>query len=90
MDNKDLRNLLLQLHNEIENAQAVDEQDTELLQHLEGDINSLLARSGKNPARVQPSTVDRLELALSRFEITHPSLTVAISKVLDSLSGAGV
>jgi hypothetical protein len=95
MDNKNSLELLQQLHDEIENTQAVDEKGSELLRDLEGDIRALLARSEENsaqlhPARLHPSIVQRLHGALNHFEVTQPELTMLISKLLDSLSNAGI
>ncbi len=90
MDNKDLRKLLQQLHDEVENTQTVDEQDSELLRDLDGHIRTLLDRSEENPVQVQPAFVGRLEETFYRFEVSHPRLTTLVSKVLDSLSNAGI
>jgi len=90
MDNKELRKLLDQLHDEIKNTRAVDEKGSELLRDLEGDIRTLLERSEENPVQLHPSIVQRLESALNHFETTHPDLTMLISKMLDSLSNAGI
>jgi hypothetical protein len=90
MDNQELRKLLDQLHHEIKNTQAVDEKGSKLLRDLDGDINELLERSEENSVQVQLSIVQRLESALSHFEVTHPNLTTLISKLLDSLSNAGI
>ena len=90
MDNKELRKLLDQLHDEIKNTRAVDEKGSELLRDLEGDIRTLLERSEENPIQLHPSIVQRLEGALNHFETTHPDLTMLISKMLDSLSNAGI
>jgi len=90
MDDKELRKLLHQFHDEIENTRTVDEKGSELLRDLEGDIRDLLERSGESPLQVHPPIVERLESALLHFEVTHPSLTTLISKLLDSLSGAGI
>ena len=90
MDNNELRTLLHQLHDEIENTLTVDETGSELLRDLEGDISALLERSGENPVQVHPSIVQRLESALSHFEVTYPDLTTVISKLVDSLSHAGI
>jgi hypothetical protein len=90
MDNKELRKLLDQLHDEIKNTRAVDEKGSELLRDLEGDIRTLLERSEENPVQLHPSIVQRLEGALNHFETTHPDLTMLISKMLDSLSNAGI
>jgi hypothetical protein len=40
--------------------------------------------------QLHPSIVQRLEGALNHFEVTHPDLTTMISKLLDSLSNAGI
>ena len=90
MENEELRKLLHQLHDEINNTQTVDEKGSEMLRELEGDIHALLERSGESPVPVHPSVFQRLESALKHFEVTHPDLTTAISRVLDSLSNAGI
>ena len=90
MDNTELRKLLDLLHDEINSTRAVDEKGSELLRDLEGDIRSLLERSQGNPVQLHPSIVQRLEGALDHFEASHPDLTMLISKLLDSLSNAGI
>ena len=90
MDNKKSRELLQQLHDEINNTQTVDEEGSELLRDLDGDIRELLERSEEQQMQLHPSVIQRLESALSHFEVTHPELTTLISKVVDSLSSAGV
>lgn len=90
MDNKKSRKLLQHLHDEIKKNRAVDEKGSALLRDLEGDIRALLERSEGSPVQVHPSIVQRLQGALDHFEATHPDLTMLISKLLDSLSNAGI
>jgi len=90
MENEELRKLLQQLHEEIKKTQTVDEKGTELLTDLDEDIHALLERSEDNISPIQPSITQRLDAALLHFEVTHPSLTVMISKLLDTLSNAGI
>jgi hypothetical protein len=90
MDNEEHRKLLQQLHDEINNATTVNETDVELLRDLEGDIRALLARTVESPVEYHPGFVQRLEGALARFEVAYPDLTKLISKLLDSLSSAGI
>jgi hypothetical protein len=90
MDDKELREQLHQLQDEIINTRTVDEQGSQLLRDLERNINALLERSGEDPLQVYPSVVQGLESALGHFEVTHPELTNLISKLLDSLSNAGI
>jgi hypothetical protein len=90
MDNKKSRKLLQQLRDEINNTQTVDKKGSELLKDLDGDIRALLERSREIPVQLHPSIVERLEVAIDHFEVTHPELTTLISSVLDSLSKAGI
>jgi len=90
MDNHELRKLLNQLHDEIKNTRVVDEKGSELLRDLDGDIRALLERSEADPLQLHPSIVHRLQGALNNFETTHPDLTMMISRLLESLSNAGI
>lgn len=90
MDDNDSRKLLQQLHDEINNLQMVDENSSDLLRDIDGDIRTLLERSGEHSMPVHPTVIGRLEDAVDQFEVTHPELTALISKVLDSLSIAGI
>ena len=51
MDNKIDRELLQQLHDEINNTQTVDEKGKELLRDLDGDIRALLERADETQRR---------------------------------------
>ena len=90
MENKEFRDLLSELHAEIENTQEVDEKGLELLRHIKEDITTLLERSEENPSPTNPSFSRNLENTISHFEVTHPSLTGLISKLLESLSSSGI
>jgi hypothetical protein len=90
MDDQELRSLLEQLHNEIERSETVDEKERELLQHLGADIRALLARSEGEENSAEPTVVKRLEDAVDQYEITHPDLTMLLSKLLAILSNAGI
>lgn len=90
MENEELRKLLQQLHDEIKNTRTVDEKGTELLTDLDEDIHALLERSDDNSSPIHPSIIQRLDAVLLHFEVTHPDLTVMISKLLDTLSNAGI
>jgi ElaB/YqjD/DUF883 family membrane-anchored ribosome-binding protein len=90
LDDKELRKLLDQLHDEINNTKTIDDKGRELLSDLESDIHALLERSGSTPEQSQSTLVQRLESALDHFEVTHPDLTMLISRLLESLSNAGI
>jgi len=90
MDEQDLRKLLEQLHAEIEHTSSVDEKGRELLRDLGSDIDDLLARSKEDQTQVQQSLIGRLEESIQYLEVTHPTLTNTLSKLMESLSNAGI
>ena len=90
MDNKELSKLLLQLLDQIKNAQAVDGEGKKLLRDLEGDIHALIEHSEEMPLQMHSSGVQNLESALTHFEVTHPEMTLLISRLLNFLSNSGI
>jgi hypothetical protein len=90
MDTDELRKLLHQLHDEIEATQTVDEKGGELLRDLDRDIRALLERSDQDLTDEHRSLIQNLEGTLNHFEVAHPSLTLMISRLMDSLSSAGI
>jgi len=90
MDNQELRKLLEQLDSEIEQTKSVDEKGRELLRDLATDITDLLARSDEGRAEPQTSLLGRLEDSISYLEVTHPTLTQTLARVLETLSNAGI
>jgi hypothetical protein len=90
MDEQGLRTLLEQLHAEIEHTQSVDEKGRDVLRDLGSDIRELLARSEADQTQAEQSLLGRLEESISYLEVTHPTLTNTLSKILESLSNAGI
>ena len=85
MTEKKLTNLLEQLHNELSSTEAVDEKGRELLRALNADIETLLERS-----EMDDSLLERLQESIEHFEVTHPTLSTALSQMLNSLNNAGI
>ena len=90
MEENELRKLLEKLHQEIEEADSVDEKGQELLQELQGDIQSLLDRSHQARVDAEPEVSRRLENSIAHLEQTHPTLTATLSQLLAVLSNAGI
>jgi hypothetical protein len=90
MDDMKFRKLLEQVHDEIDNAGKVDEKGRALLIDLDEHIRELLMRSNSVPLVPKPGLQRGLENALRHFEVTHPELTKAISRLLETLSNAGI
>jgi len=90
MVDPELRELLENLHREIGQTESVDERGQELLRDLSKDIADLLERSENENAQPHPRTLRQLEDTLEYFEVSHPDLTMIISKLLDTLSNSGI
>ncbi len=90
MDDQELRSLLERLHSEIERTDTVDEKGQELLKDLAADIRQLLARAEGEGTQPEPSMINRLEESVDHYEVTHPDLTMLLTKVLSILSNAGI
>lgn len=88
MDDQKLRNLLEQLHTELERTPDLDDKGRALLRDLDADIRQLLENS--KVETVQPRVLGLLEDTIDHFEITHPTLTMALSEMLTALNNAGI
>lgn len=88
MSNQKLKNLLEQLHIEMESVNQVDEASLALLRELDQDINELMARADDNLSDL--SLAERLDEAVSKFEVTHPTLTAMLSEISKILNNAGI
>jgi uncharacterized membrane protein YccC len=90
MDDSDLRDTLEKLHQELEQTENLDDEARQRLEHLMGDIRTVLDREEPPTAEHYQSLGDQLNDAIQRYEISHPSLTAAMSHALDILSGVGI
>ena len=90
MDDEELRRKLEQLHDDIANVDHVDEKGRVILRDIDGHIRELLARSDASALQPKPGLTRGLENAIRHFEVTHPTLTEALSDLLTALSNAGI
>lgn len=89
MPEQHLRQMLEQLHTELQSADTIDERSRELLRSVLGDIEDLLERKQERGTPPE-SIVERLREAVGTFEKTHPTLTSAIGAVADALARMGI
>jgi len=89
MADQNLRELLEQVHRELEHVEVTDEVERERLRHLEADIRGLLARSDEITETDEPM-LERLQDSIDHFETTHPQLTLMLSQMMTILSNAGI
>lgn len=88
MADKNLSNLLEELHTTLDQTEAVDERGRKLLRALSEDIKELLERS--EGAQSDDSLLERMRETAAHFESTHPAFASALSNLLTALSNAGI
>lgn len=88
VEERRLRQVLEELHTELQGVPAVDDRSRELLERALSDIHGLL--DAGQPDKPADSIVDRLRELVGKFEETHPALTEAIGRVADALATMGI
>jgi hypothetical protein len=89
MTNEQLRTQLEHLHAELQQADALDTQQRELLETLANDIQQLLTRAESHPQHYG-SLGERLSEAVAQLEVSHPQVTLLMRRVINSLAGLGI
>jgi hypothetical protein len=92
-DDQEIRRMLVQLHDRLETARTLDEDERAMMRHLMADIQDMLRQPGKEETpRIQPSRsfLNRLQESIDILEVNHPTLTVMIEKLLDTLNLVGI
>ena len=83
-----LRQMLEQLHAELQRSHGLDQRSRERLDSALRDIEDLLTRT---EAGTPPESImERLREAIGLFEQTHPTLTAAIGRLADTLANIGI
>ena len=88
MTDKNLSELLEQLHSELASTEVLDDKGREMLRDLNADIQKLLERSEGGDS--DDSLLERVQESIDHFEVTHPTLTSALSHIMTALSNAGI
>ena len=87
MDQRHLHKLLGELHDELLATRSVDPKSRDLLQHLTRDIRAIVDTP---PHEASPGQYQglrgRLSEAMAEFEASHPRLTTAMERVIDTLA----
>jgi hypothetical protein len=84
MSERRLRETLQQLHEELDRTECVGTEERALLKNLMEDIQHTLEKPGEGTAERHQSLHDRLREAAGDFEEAHPSLTLALRRVIDA------
>ena len=85
MPEKQLKDLVRRLDGELENAEAVSDEDRALLGELMQDIGRVVGQTEHPPTLRQ-----RLNEAVARFEDRHSTITLLLKQTLDTLERIGI
>lgn len=90
MEKSALHDTLQRLHQELEKATTVDEEVRQLLRSTMQDIQTVLDETGAPQVAQHRPLINRLKEATVAFEVSHPDLTAAVGRVIDTLSSMGI
>ena len=90
MNDDTIRSLFKKLHSALNAATSTTKEDRELLKQLSADVEALLAKPRAITRAEHQSIIDRLLVAVTRFEVTHPDLTATMAQVSKSLGDMGI
>ena len=90
MEEKQFRQMLKQLHKELENTHSVNDSARELLYTVKNDIQQILNKSAEYKGQQHPKLIKQLTATIHYFEKSHPKLALALKQVIDILSNMGI
>ena len=85
-----LKDSLEKLHNELKNAEELDNDSRTALKELMNDIQMILNKSEEKIGKEHHNILESLKESSQKFELTHPELAGAINIVISSLSNLGI
>ena len=86
MSDKQLTELLQQVHDELETHKSVSDEQRVLMRDLMEDINRTLGDDDDEDHGIG----DRLNEAVDDFQQSHPTLAFALRRVIDALARMGI
>jgi hypothetical protein len=90
MVDPEFEKLLTELHHEIEHTHNLTDKERNLLRDINKDIRKLLAHNNEEEENLYSLTIERLTETVELMEVTHPTLTNMMNKLLAILSNAGI
>ncbi len=84
-----LRELIVNLHEELGAAKSIDEQSRVLLRQLVHDVEDL-AGSDVASSEKMDSAAGQLRKSAVEFETDHPKLSMALGELMDALGKLGI
>lgn len=91
MEGSKLREILEDLHGELENADSVEPETRDLLRSVMDEIHDVLDRREERSSEEEGESIsDRLGQALAEFETSHPRVSFAVERLMKGLADIGI
>ncbi len=87
MADKKLHQLLLQVHEQLQQQEDLDSESQELLQQVLAEVKTV---SNGAPEELPQDLSDRIEQQAVQFEQAHPTLAEILRQIMDTLGRIGV
>ena len=88
MNEKNLKELLSNLHEVLEKTDEVDSETLELVRNLDEEINRLV--DPESPEDDYDSVVDQAKAVETRFAVEYPVAERILREIIDALSKVGI
>jgi len=88
MPERELQSQLLELRNQLAQDTPLTDEERASLQALAQDIELRLAARGET--EYSDSLVDGVNLAVERFEVSHPNMAITLRNIMQSLANMGI
>ena len=90
MDAQHLHARLQRLHKELSQIESVDAHEKRALQQLMADIHEILEREEGHPIQKYGQLSERLRDNIAQLEASHPTVTMLMGQVIDTLAKMGI
>ncbi len=90
MGNKQFRQTLEELHQRLLEADSLDEETRQLLEHVDSDIQQILKKDVDQPTDTHRSLNSQLDEAVGAIESEYPNLADAMRQIMNTLANMGI
>jgi septal ring factor EnvC (AmiA/AmiB activator) len=88
MSEQNIKDLLVQLQQELEKAETVDSETMDLVRELDDDIHRLV--DPESDLNDFDSVIDRANAMETRFAVEHPRAERFLREIINALSRVGI
>ena len=90
MDTQHLYERLQQLHQELQQIESVDENERRALEQLMADIREIQEKEQGHSIQKYSRLGERLRDSVAQLEASHPTVTMTMGQVIDTLAKMGI